>query len=67
MKMELTYEIQEVTRYRIVRKHEFEGAGNFTSGFDTGHTYGEFDNRDKAETVKAALEANAASQLMKAV
>lgn len=58
MKIEITYEIREVTRYQIFRSDKSEGGGRFTSGFSCV-PLGEFERRDDAEKVRDALDAAA--------
>lgn len=63
MKLEIEYEIEEVTRYRITRKYRLDGAFGFGVG-DSWH-YGEFNNRTDAEKVKEALELSVAHRAQK--
>lgn len=71
MKLEIKFEIVEVTRYKIVRSNSFdnrEGAGlKFQTGGDFGGNYGEFEYRHNAEMVKDALEASLATRIMSSV
>lgn len=56
MKMEVEYTIEEITKYRIVRTYTVDGP-TWSTGADFGAHRGEFETRDAAEKVKAALEA----------
>lgn len=64
MKLEIEYEIKEVTRYVIYRKYHIEdGAGDYTAGFDVGDDCGEFKRKADAEKVRDALEADIARKV----
>ena len=66
-KIEITYQVVEVVRYRIQRHFKSDGAGTIHSGIDFGSDYGEFDNRNAAEAVRDALERAVESKMRTAI
>lgn len=65
VKLEIKYEIEEVTRFRIVRKY----LSDTSFGRTVGHSlhYGEFENKADAEKVREALELSVAHRVQEVV
>ncbi len=64
MKLEVTYGVVEVTRYRVTRSFTVEGGGSgilWSTGCGSNNEFGEYDRKEDAETVAKALEAVAAT------
>ena len=67
MKIEVEFRVEEVTRYKIVRHYETDSDGFYSTGFDVGGQYGEFETRGAAERVKEALDATLGNKLRQAL
>lgn len=67
MKLEVRYEIKEITRYVIWRHEDLDSPEIISRGVGFGNGCGEFEDRRDAERVRDALEADIGRQIRKVI